>query len=130
ERFRQDRPALDLKFDNVAPAERYFMVALPRTDSRRAGAAGGNMMFRSAWASFCLPSRSRLLSGSVLLLSLLCVQPLSAQVIAQYGFEDGTVQGWTSFNGASAPVNSTAAAHGGAQSLLTTTNSSGGGGPG
>jgi len=58
------------------------------------------------------------------------VQPLSAQVIAQYGFEDGTVQGWTSFNGASTPVNSTAAAHGGAQSLLTTSNSSGGGGTG
>jgi len=65
-----------------------------------------------------------------MLLALLCAQPARAQVIAQYGFEDGTVQGWTSFNGASAPANSTLASHGGTQSLLTTTNTSGGGGPG
>jgi endo-1,4-beta-xylanase len=66
---------------------------------------------------------------TVLLLSLLCPTPARAQVIAQYGFEDGTAQGWTSFNGASTPVATTAAAHSGTMSLLTTTNSSGAGGP-
>jgi endo-1,4-beta-xylanase len=85
------------------------------------------MMFRSTWAAFSL---SRLIFGPALLLALLCPPPASAQVIAQYGFEDGTAQGWASFNGASAPVNSTAAAHAGTQSLLTTTNSGGAGGPG
>jgi endo-1,4-beta-xylanase len=88
------------------------------------------MMFRSAWASFCLSSRSRLIFGTALLFALLFTPPVHAQVVAQYGFEDGTAQGWTSFNGASAPVNSAAAAHSGTQSLLTTTNSSGAGGPG
>jgi endo-1,4-beta-xylanase len=88
------------------------------------------MMFRSVWASFCLASRSRLIFGTALLSALLFTVPVRAQVVAQYGFEDGTAQGWTSFNGASAPVNSTAAAHSGTQSLLTTTNSSGAGGPG
>src|SRR3984893_8884837 len=92
--------------------------------------AGGNMMFRSVWAFFCLASRSRLTFGTAFLFALLCTPPVRAQVVAQYGFEDGTAQGWASFNGASAPVNSTAAAHSGTQSLLTTTNSSGAGGPG
>ncbi|HEY2403098.1 MAG TPA: endo-1,4-beta-xylanase [Steroidobacteraceae bacterium] len=72
-------------------------------------------MFRSAQVSFCL-----------LFLTVLWSNPGSAQVIAQYGFEDSTPQGWVSFNNASTPVNSTAAAHTGTQSLLTTTNSSGG----
>lgn len=52
-----------------------------------------------------------------------------AQVVAQYDFEDGTTQGWSSFNGASAPANTTAAAQSGTHSLLTSTNSSGAGGP-
>lgn len=69
------------------------------------------MMFRSAWASICLSSRSRLIFGTTLLFALLCTPPVRAQVVAQYGFEDGTTEGWTSFNGARAPVNSTAAAH-------------------
>jgi endo-1,4-beta-xylanase len=34
----------------------------------------------------------------------------AAQVVATYDFEDGTAQGWVSFNGASTPTNSTAAA--------------------
>jgi endo-1,4-beta-xylanase len=55
--------------------------------------------------------------------------PALAQVLITYDFEDGTAQGWTSFNGASLPANSTAAAFSGTQSLLTTTNSSGAGGP-
>src|SRR5579885_3420607 len=54
---------------------------------------------------------------------------LRAQLIATYDFEDGTTQGWTSFNGASAPANSTSASESGTHSLLTTTNSGGAGGP-
>ena len=53
----------------------------------------------------------------------------NAQVVATYDFEDGTAQGWISFNGASAPTNSTAAAESGTHSLLTTTGSGGAGGP-
>src|SRR5262245_31127322 len=52
-----------------------------------------------------------------------------AQVVATYDFEDGTAQGWTSFNGAAAPANTTSAAQSGTHSLLTTTGSSGQGGP-
>lgn len=54
---------------------------------------------------------------------------VNAQTIATYNFEDGTTQGWTSFNGATVPVNTTAAAYDGSHSLLTTTSSSGQGGP-
>jgi endo-1,4-beta-xylanase len=72
-------------------------------------------MFRSTQVSFCL-----------LFLAVLWSSAGTAQVVAQYGFEDSTPQGWVSFNNASTPVNSTAAAHSGTQSLLTTTNSSGG----
>ena len=53
----------------------------------------------------------------------------SAQTVATYSFEDGTADGWTSFNGASTPVASNAAAYAGSQSLLTTTGSGGAGGP-
>lgn len=53
----------------------------------------------------------------------------NAQVVATYDFEDGTTQGWASFNGASAPINSTAAAFSGTHSLLTTTGAAGQGGP-
>ena len=59
------------------------------------------------------------------LLLLLAVRPATAQVVATYDFEDGTADGWISFNGASTPVNSTAAAFTGTHGLLTTTNSSG-----
>jgi endo-1,4-beta-xylanase len=52
-----------------------------------------------------------------------------AQVVATYDFEDGTTQGWASFNGATTPTNSTAAAFSGTHSLLTTTGSAGQGGP-
>jgi endo-1,4-beta-xylanase len=55
--------------------------------------------------------------------------PAAAQVVATYDFEDGTAQGWVSFDGASAPTNSTAAAYSGTHSLLTTTGSGGAGGP-
>ncbi len=67
---------------------------------------------------------------AVMALALLCSSRLNAQVVATYTFDDGTADGWTSFNGAGTPVASNAAAYEGAYSLLTTTNSSGAGGPG
>ena len=54
---------------------------------------------------------------------------MCAQTVATYGFEDGTADGWSSFNGASTPVATNAAAYAGSFSLLTTTGSSGAGGP-
>jgi len=52
-----------------------------------------------------------------------------AQTVATYSFEDGTADGWTSFNGASTPVASNAAAEAGSFSLLTATSATGQGGP-
>jgi endo-1,4-beta-xylanase len=57
--------------------------------------------------------------------ALLSGHPARASVIETYDFEDGTVQWWTSFNGASTPINTTADAFSGMHSLLTTTNSTG-----
>lgn len=65
----------------------------------------------------------------ILVLALLCASRLGAQTVATYSFEDGTADGWTSFNGASTPVATTAAAYAGSYSLLTSTSSSGSGGP-
>lgn len=65
----------------------------------------------------------------VLCIDLFFVSAASAQVVATYDFEDGTAQGWVSFNGATAPVATTAAAYSGNFSLLTTTGSGGAGGP-
>jgi len=64
-----------------------------------------------------------------MLFTLLSVGRMSAQTVATYSFEDGTTQGWVSFNGASVPVASNAAAYVGSYSLLTTTGSGGAGGP-
>jgi endo-1,4-beta-xylanase len=72
----------------------------------------------------------RYLSIVALSSALLAGYPARASVIATYDFENGTVQGWTSFSGAATPANSTAEAFSGTHSLLTTTSSSGGGGPG
>jgi endo-1,4-beta-xylanase len=69
-------------------------------------------------------------SSVLFVLALLCGANLSAQTVATYTFDDGTADGWSSFNGASTPVASNAAAYEGSYSLLTTTNSSGAGGPG
>ena len=69
-------------------------------------------------------------SMMALSLALLSGCPAGASVVATYDFEDGTDQGWTSFDSAAAPVNTTAAAFSGTHSLLTTTNSAGEGGPG
>jgi endo-1,4-beta-xylanase len=54
---------------------------------------------------------------------------LQAQTVMTYSFEDGTADGWMSFNGASTPVASNAAAQSGSFSLLTTTGATGQGGP-
>ncbi len=70
-----------------------------------------------------------IVSSALLALMLLCAHRLNAQTVATYDFEDGTADGWVSFNGASTPVATTAAAYSGSYSLLTSTNSSGAGGP-
>lgn len=87
------------------------------------------MMFHCATGSLGAAVRHLVLIP-VALLALLCGRPAGAQVAAQYDFEDGTAQAWSSFNNATAPANSTAVAFTGTHSLLTTTNSSGAGGPG
>lgn len=74
-------------------------------------------------------SRIAIFLQALLVLALLGTSHLSAQTIATYNFDDGTADGWTSFNGASTPVATNAAAYSGSYSLLTTTNSSGQGGP-
>jgi endo-1,4-beta-xylanase len=64
----------------------------------------------------------------VFALALLGAGPASAQIVASYTFADGTADGWFSFNGASTPTATTAAAYapsGSSYSLLTATNSSG-----
>jgi endo-1,4-beta-xylanase len=85
------------------------------------------MMFRCA-QNFLSTSVCRhlgLIGGAFFLLLLLVVRPAAAQVVATYDFEDGAADGWFSFNNASAPASSTAAAFTGTHSLLTATNSSG-----
>jgi endo-1,4-beta-xylanase len=67
--------------------------------------------------------------SAISLLTFLFAGHLGAQTVVTYGFEDGTADGWSSFNGASTPVATNAASHGGSFSLLTTTSSSGAGGP-
>ena len=69
------------------------------------------------------------LSCVLSLFTFLCAGSLNAQVVATYGFEDGTADGWSSFNGASTPVATNAVAYVGSYSLLTTTSSGGAGGP-
>jgi endo-1,4-beta-xylanase len=63
------------------------------------------------------------------LLLILSARHLGAQTVATYNFDDSTADGWSSFNGATTPVASSAAAFSGAGSLLTTTGSGGAGGP-
>ncbi|HZD48336.1 MAG TPA: hypothetical protein VE178_06275, partial [Silvibacterium sp.] len=88
-------------------------------------------MFVSATNYTQGPSRNWITPVSIVVLALLlCGARLSAQVVATYNFSDGTADGWTSFNGASTPVASSAASYtGSSYSLLTTTSSSGAGGP-
>ena len=76
-------------------------------------------------------SRNRIapVSCVIAVLTLFVASHLHAQTVATYSFEDGTADGWSSFNGASTPVATTAAAYAGSYSLLTTTGSGGAGGP-
>src|SRR3569833_1826136 len=67
--------------------------------------------------------------GAVLGLAFFAAMTAGAQDVQTYDFEDGTAQGWTSFNGATAPTSTTAAAYSGSHSLMTTTGSGGLGGP-
>jgi len=60
---------------------------------------------------------------------LISAGPLHAQVVATYSFEDAQADGWTSFNGATTPTATNAAAFAGSESLLTTTGATGQGGP-
>ena len=78
---------------------------------------------------FAPQNRVSFLVFSVIAVAILCVARADGQTIATYSFEDGTAQGWTSFNGASAPAATNAAAYVGSYSLLTTTGASGQGGP-
>ncbi len=66
---------------------------------------------------------------AVMVLALFGAGQMRAQTVATYGFEDGTADGWTSFNGASTPIATTNDAYAGTHSLLTTTNGSAAGGP-
>ncbi|HVS77124.1 MAG TPA: endo-1,4-beta-xylanase [Steroidobacteraceae bacterium] len=101
-------------------------------------------MFHRARSSSFSTARHRILAvagAALALIASLSARPAAAQQlpqqVAQYTFEDGTADGWTSFYSASAPTYSTAATaaadpDGGAGSLLTTVNytsSGGGGGP-
>ncbi|HEY6413934.1 MAG TPA: carbohydrate binding domain-containing protein, partial [Edaphobacter sp.] len=88
-------------------------------------------MFGSAGKYTQNSSRNRIATVSrvIAVLALFCGIHLGAQTVATYSFEDGTAGGWSSFNGASTPVATNAAAYAGSYSLLTTTGSSGAGGP-
>jgi endo-1,4-beta-xylanase len=83
----------------------------------------------SGWPQLCLTFRSK----AFLLLAVIgffFAAGAQSQVVATYTFNDGTADGWSSFNNASTPVASSAATYNGsAFSLLTTTGSSGQGGP-
>lgn len=97
-------------------------------------------MFPRARSSSWLAAWCRILSlaaAALLLSGFMLVRPAAAQQVAQYTFEDGTADGWTSFFDAATPTYSMAATaapdpDGGTGSLLTTVNytsSGGGGGP-
>ena len=70
-----------------------------------------------------------LVACAVLGMELVSAGLLGAQTVKTYSFEDGTADGWTSFNGAITPTATNAAADDGTFSLLTTTGSGGQGGP-
>src|SRR3984957_12400144 len=85
-------------------------------------------MFGSAGKYTQRSPRNRIVLA-IVVIALICASRLDAQTVATYSFEDGTADGWSSFNGASTPVATTAAAFAGTHSLLTTTGSGGAGGP-
>jgi endo-1,4-beta-xylanase len=98
------------------------------------------MSHRARSSSFFPAARRGILAiAGTLVASIACLLPRPAAAqqlpyqVAQYTFNDGTVDGWTSFFDASAPTYSAAATEDpGTGSLLTTVNytsSGGGGGP-
>ena len=79
--------------------------------------------------SFARQNRINWLVCSLIVSAILVVARADAQTVATYSFEDGTAQGWSSFNGATAPAATNAASDQGSYSLVTTTGSTGQGGP-
>ena len=75
------------------------------------------------------PSFNRIVGVLAAVFVLFFASRLGAQTVAAYSFEDGTADGWASFNGASTPAATNAAAESGSFSLVTTTGSTGQGGP-
>ena len=86
-------------------------------------------MFHLAEKGTQISRRKLMFFCAMAFIALFCNSRLYAQTVATYSFEDGTAGGWSSFNGASTPVASNAAAYAGSFSLLTTTGSGGTGGP-
>lgn len=88
-------------------------------------------MWRISSDQFAFLRRARIaaLLCAVLTMLLAGAARLNAQTVATYSFEDGTADGWMSFNGASTPTATNAAAYAGSYSLLTSTSSTGQGGP-
>jgi endo-1,4-beta-xylanase len=80
-------------------------------------------------SSVVFANRIARISFLIFVFALLWARSTCAQTVVTYSFEDATADGWASFNGASTPVATTAAAYSGSYSLLTTTNSGGAGGP-
>ncbi|MGB2592683.1 MAG: carbohydrate binding domain-containing protein, partial [Candidatus Acidiferrum sp.] len=83
----------------------------------------------SSLLSFVFVRRIAPVSFVLTVCVLLWAGNVHAQTVLTNSFEDGTADGWTSFNGATTPVATTAAAYSGSYSLLTTTSASGAGGP-
>ena len=86
-------------------------------------------MFGSAIKSTQHPLRDQIVPLFCVISLFLFAGHMAAQTVATYGFEDGTADGWASFNGASTPVATNVISHTGSFSLLTTTGSTGAGGP-
>ena len=68
-----------------------------------------DVLFGSATKSLSHSFRNRLAPISCVISLLLFTAHIGAQTVVTYGFEDGTADGWTSFNGASTPVATNAA---------------------
>ncbi|MGC1087239.1 MAG: endo-1,4-beta-xylanase [Candidatus Acidiferrum sp.] len=83
----------------------------------------------SSLLSFVFVRRIAPVSFVLTVCVLLLAGNVHAQTVLTNNFEDGMADGWTSFNGATTPVATTAAAYSGSYSLLTTTSASGAGGP-
>ena len=84
---------------------------------------------RARVAGEAVSRRVRSFAWVLILLLMPVAMRVEAQTVATYSFEDGGADGWTSFNGATAPVATNLTAYAGTYSLATTTGASGQGGP-